>query len=91
VAEDEQARGYGEPVIHPPLQHPLNPPAWHPDEDERRAVEKLIEMEPDLTKMVRRQQAWGMVWDILIKIGGGLTAISGGFLIIRELLKAAAK
>ncbi|RIY00234.1 hypothetical protein D3218_13190 [Aureimonas flava] len=69
--------------------YPPNPGAvqWL-DEDDREKVESLIRMEPDLAQMVQARRSWALVLATLKTIAVWLTAMSGGLLVMRELLKA---
>ncbi len=74
------------------LRRPIRAPfVWSPDEDEAKVLDRLIQNEPELTRMVANQKAWGLVTSSLVKIAMGLSALSGGFFVLRELLKGMAK
>lgn len=72
--------------------YPPNPGAvqWL-DEDDREKVESLIRMEPDIAAMVQARKSWALVLATLKTIAVWLTAMSGGLLVVRELMKALGK
>lgn len=47
----------------------------------------LINLEPDLSQIVKEKQAWATVWTTVKNIAIGLSVMSGGFVVLREILK----
>ena len=52
---------------------------------------RLIEIEPELSKMVAGKRAWALVGETLKKVALWLSAISGGLLVLREFFRMMSK
>ncbi|WP_416355587.1 hypothetical protein ACLNGM_15215 [Aureimonas phyllosphaerae] len=61
------------------------------DEEDRERVENLIRMEPDIAEMVQARRSWALVMATLKTVAVWLTAMSGGLLVVREILKGLSK
>lgn len=61
------------------------------DEEDREKVESLIRMEPDIAVMVQARKSWALVMSTLKTVAVWLTAMSGGLLVVREILKGLGK
>lgn len=73
------------------LKRPIRSPfVWSPDEKASRVLARLIDLEPKLSKIVARDDAWAIVTETMKKIALWLSAIAGGFYVLREIIRGLA-
>lgn len=75
------------------FQRQMRPPnpIEYLSEDDLERHRRLIEIEPELSKMVAGKRAWALVGETAKKVALWLSAISGGFLVLKEIIRSMAK
>lgn len=53
-------------------------------DEERKALHELAERVDDLKKVVEASRAKRLLWDVLIKVAAGVTAIAGAFIAFNQ-------
>jgi hypothetical protein len=73
------------------LRRPIRAPfVWAPTDDQAKVLDRLIDIEPELTKMVAGKRAWALVSETAKKVALWLSAVSGGFFVLREIIRSMA-
>lgn len=73
------------------LTRPIRSPfVWAPTDKEAKTLARLVDLEPKLSKMVARDDAWAIVTETMKKIALWLSAIAGGFYVLREIIRGLA-
>lgn len=73
------------------LRRPIRSPfVWAPTDEEARVLDRLINIEPELSTMVAGKRAWALVSETAKKVALWLSAVSGGFFVLRELIRGLA-
>ncbi|KHJ56315.1 hypothetical protein LA66_07110 [Aureimonas altamirensis] len=73
------------------LRRPIRAPfVWAPTDEQSKVLDRLIDIEPELSKMVRGKQAWQVVGETAKKVALWLTAMAGAFYVLREIIRSMA-
>jgi hypothetical protein len=73
------------------LRRPIRAPfVWAPTDDQAKVLDRLIELEPEISAIVTSKRAWALVTETLKKIAIFLTTVSAGFFVLREIIRGMA-
>lgn len=57
-------------------------------EDDMQRTRRLIQIEPELSQLVRGKQAWQLVSETAKKVALWLSAMAGAFYVLKEIIRS---